>query len=139
MRFTGFDGREYPINVSDYLVYGNDTRARSGLHLEARKLLKQLFPADTILEEVTLPGSKKSGSCLYADFLLPLQKVMVEVQGEQHYVFTPYFHRSKEAFTEAKKRDRDKKEWCEINGLILVELPFNKKDEWRNRIVNRWD
>lgn len=139
MRFRGFDNREHPINVSDYIVYGNDTRTRSTLHLEARTLLKLLFPADVILEEVTLPGSKRNGSVLYADFLLPSQKLMVEVHGEQHYEYNSFFYKSKDDFIKAKKRDRDKREWCELNSLILIEFPYNKKDEWRDRIVNRWE
>lgn len=135
MRFLGLDNREHPFNAREYMVDGNESKPRSGLHLEARILLKSMFPGDILLEEVTLPGCKP---VLYADFLIPLQKIMVEVQGEQHYKLH-YFHKTKDDFIKAKKRDALKKKWCEINGIVLVEFPYDKKSEWKDRINERWD
>lgn len=35
----------------------------------------------------------------------------------------------------ACKRDNEKKEWCELNNIQLVELPYNEDiNEWRKRI-----
>lgn len=138
MKFRGFDGRDYSITVADYTVYETDTRSKSSLHMRARTLLKQMFPCDKVLEEVTLPGSRKSGSVLYADFLLPSKRIMVEVQGEQHYKFTDFFHKDKMGFLKAKMRDRDKVEWCDLNSIQLVELPYNETDDdWREKIEQR--
>jgi hypothetical protein len=139
MKYRGFDGRDYSISVADYTVYEDSTRAKSDLHLRARCLLKSIFPCDRILEEVTLPGSKtKNSSVLYADFLIPSRSLIVEVQGEQHYKFIPFFHGNATGFKNARARDNDKREWCQLNGLFLVELPFNlQDDEWRKKIEQR--
>ena len=32
-------------------------------------------------------------------------------------------------FINQKKRDNDLKEWCDINNLTYVELPFNEGEE----------
>lgn len=138
MKYRGFDGRDYSITVADYTVYTDATRDRSDLHLRARLLLKSMFPCDRILEEVTLPGSRKNGAILYSDFLLPSKSVMVEVQGEQHYKFSSFYHKDKAGFLKSKLRDKDKREWCELNDIQLVELPYNETDDdWRQRIEQR--
>lgn len=47
-----------------------------------------------------------------------------EYQGKQHYVFTPFFHKSKEHFYNQKYRDELKRRMCKDNGLILIEVPY---------------
>ena len=39
------------------------------------------------------------------------------------------------AFYKAKARDKEKREWCELNNMRLVELNYNEDiDEWRRKI-----
>jgi hypothetical protein len=72
---------------------------------------------------------------LYADFWLPLRNKIIEVHGEQHYKFVPFFHGTQLNFLASKANDNKKKEWCLINGIVLVELPFNESTEqWQSRI-----
>ncbi len=60
---------------------------------------------------------------------------MIEVQGSQHYKYSPRFHNTKMDFLDAKARDRDKKTWCELNGIRLVEFPFNENNkQWTERV-----
>jgi very-short-patch-repair endonuclease len=83
---------------------------------------------------VTIPGTRPS---LYADFVLPTRKLMVEVHGQQHYEQIQFFHDKRE-FAAAKRRDAQKKEWCNLNSFTLVELPYSEDvDEWRERVINR--
>ena len=59
----------------------------------------------------------------------------IEVHGQQHYKYTPYFHKSKAGFAMAKKRDLDKKDWCRVNLIELVELKWDDSPEyWREKI-----
>jgi hypothetical protein len=39
-------------------------------------------------------------------------------------------------FLKSQKRDREKQEWCEINNIKYISLPYNNETEWRNSIVN---
>ena len=131
--------RDLEGNSSDWNLRGNITHAKnvnkSSLHLRARNILAQKFPTLQILEEVAIPVRKSE--TLYLDFYLPLNRLCVEVHGEQHYKFVAHYHNSQLGFIRHKKRDRDKMEWCEINNIRYVELPFNENDEeWTARITN---
>ncbi len=134
MKVRGLDGKNYTIKLTHTSPLLSDKRKRSSYHLQARELLKKLFPCERILEEVELPGSNG----LAADFFIPMQKLIVEVHGEQHYQFVAYFHKTDEEFLDSRKRDLRKQEWCDINNLELVVLPYSENtDEWRSRILGR--
>lgn len=131
MKYTGLDNKQYNINFNQYSCNANRSN-KSKYHLAARELLHELFPANPIFEEVLLPGCK---SKLYADFFIPTQDVIIEVHGEQHYVDNSFFYKSASDFISAKKRDRDKLDWCINNNLRYIELPYKESiDEWRTRL-----
>ena len=87
-----------------------------------------------LLEEVTI--NIRKSEFLYLDFYIPMIKTCMEVHGEQHYNFTPFYHANMMAFLKSQKRDRDKKSWCELNNIQYIELPYNKTDEWSELINN---
>jgi len=88
-----------------------------------------------ILEEVAIP--LRRSETLYLDFYIPLLKKTIEVHGEQHYKFVPFYHNTLLGFVRHKKRDQEKQEWCDINGITYIELPFHEDVElWSNRIKN---
>ena len=134
MKVTGLDGREYNWNPS--LKQSKSTK-RSKLHQKARILLDEVFPYDRILEEVSLVGTNKGirKGILRADFFIPNRKLIVEVHGEQHFKFNGHFFKDKLSFFKAKARDRDKKEWCELNEIHIIELNYNEDvNEWRRKV-----
>lgn len=134
MKVRGLDGREYNWRLTGHVVRGDDERPRSSYHLLARDLLRRFYPSDRVLEEVFLPGLR---TVMYADFVVPLRRLVIEVQGEQHYKFVPYLCRDRLAYLAALGRDVDKRRWCVLNELSLVELPFHESEhEWTQRIRN---
>lgn len=122
MKFIDFNGRSHIFNFSKIC---RESPNPSGLHLSAREAIKKQFPHSSIYEEVTLLGTG-----LVADFFIPDLKVMIEIHGQQHYKFVKHFHKTQAGFTASQKRDRLKQEWCEINDVVYVELPFDSKDKW---------
>ncbi len=127
-----FTGKEHRLNLD---LYNKKRNNSSSLHKNARLLLNRLFATRIILEEVPLPGTR-----MFVDFFIPLENLMIEVQGQQHYEFNSFHYANKLEFLKAKKRDRSKKEWAELNGLTLVTLPYNEdENEWTKRIANRHD
>jgi len=52
----------------------------------------------------------------------------VEYNGQQHYRYTPFFHKNKEAFQNQKYRDETKRRLCRENGIVLIEVPYSVKD-----------
>ena len=140
MKALGFDGRQRNWNLDGKKPKKNSTRACSKLHVRARHILNELFPTYRVLEEVKLPGSQTSTrkSVLYADFFILEKMLIVEVNGRQHYEFVPFYHKTKKDFYKGKVRDRDKREWCEINDITIVSLKYtDADDEWREAINSR--
>jgi hypothetical protein len=131
MKVLGLDGRQHTWYLVGHVPPKDSERPRSTLHLRARALLYKLYPSDRILEEVPLPGSEG----LFADFYVPQRKLMIEANGAQHYGYISFFHGNQLGFLESKKHDTNKRSWCKLNKITLVELPFNEDDnEWRDRI-----
>lgn len=126
MKIKGLDGQVYNLKFDTDLP-----GVCSGLHEFAREVLHEVFPCDTIAEEVVLPGSGN----LRFDFFLPLRRLAVEVQGEQHYTQNSKFHKNTGEFIAGKNRDKAKKQFCKINNITLLELKYNEQSEWRNQII----
>ena len=139
MKVTGINGREYAWNLTSYNVDANDKRKRAKFHVRARNLLKTIFHSYRILEEVKLPGSTESHrkGVLYLDFYIPQIMMAIDVHGQQHYDYTPFFHKNKADFALAQAKDDDKIRWCELNKIDIIVLKHSDTDEqWRDQIEN---
>ena len=135
MKVTGLNGREYNLDLKKYKR--NHRANASFYHVQARDILHDIFLGYNILEEVKLPGSVEpvKKSVLYLDFFIPNANIAVEVHGQQHFTFVPYFHKSKAGFLKAKARDKAKAEWCNINNIELVVLRYDSSQEhWRQKL-----
>ena len=92
MKTVGLDGNEFNMTLTG-LTAKSSLNNKSSFHLLARNLLKDIYPTLQIIEEVSIQIRKSE--TLYMDFFIPLNKKCIEVHGEQHYKFTPFYHRSK--------------------------------------------
>ena len=131
MLVQDLDGNSYqwkPRGIRDMF----DSNRGSGPHKKARQILKSRFPTLTILEEVSVKIRKKK--TLFFDFYIPSRRVAIEVNGEQHYKYNSKFHSSKADFIKQKKNDREKAEWCELNGIQLIELDHKEEEQWEQRL-----
>jgi hypothetical protein len=107
--------------------------SKSSLHLAARQVLKEQFPTLQILEEVPIPVRRSDN--YYLDFYIPMLKMAVEVHGEQHFKFVAFYHNNQLGFLKSQKRDREKREWCDINSIGYIEFPFNEEiEDWSKRL-----
>lgn len=134
MNIIDLDGHNISWQLKGYIAKGKLLN-KSSFHLSARNLITEIFPTLQILEEVSIPVRKNE--TLYLDFYLPLMKIAVEVHGQQHYEFVPFYHSNRMNFFKAKKRDDDKKEWCQINGIKYIEFPYHESiEEWTERLTH---
>lgn len=132
MEVIDLDGHQLSWNITGHI--NKAFAKKSSFHNKARDLIRLIYPTMQILEEV--PVYLRKSEIVYLDFYLPLNRKCLEVHGQQHYEFTPFYHSNKISFLRAQKRDRDKKQWCELNGISYIELPYNKIDEWENILAN---
>lgn len=131
MRVQGTDGRTYSLDLRGREVMGTDDRSRSGPHKKVSVMLKRLYPLEPLHQEVPLPGS----GGLTADFFLSHQRVVVEIHGEQHFKYTPHFHRTRAGFLAALRNDARKAEWCYLNNIKLIVLKDTETEvEWQHQI-----
>lgn len=136
MQVRDLEGVLHNWNLSGNIAHGSVTN-KSSLHILARKLVHEIYPTLQVLEEVSIRLRKSQ--TLYLDFYLPLIKKCIEVHGEQHYKFVPFYHQNVLGFAQHKKRDIEKKEWCQANDIQYIELPYNDTDSWKDRILNNDD
>jgi hypothetical protein len=65
-------------------------------------------------------------------------RIAVEYNGQQHYKFIPYFHRTKDAFHNQKYRDNIKAQICKERGITLIEVPYTiKKENIKSFIIQK--
>ena len=109
------------------------TRAStSSYHKQAIKLINKLYPLYSVCEEV--PINVQNNLWLYIDIYLPTINMALEVHGEQHYKFNPFFHKTRLDFVQQRHNDRLKREWCELNNVAFISLPYDCIDQWQSRI-----
>lgn len=134
MLIKDLDGNSHNWQLTGNMAKGRVSN-RSSLHLATRGIIAQNYPTLQILEEVPIP--LKKGETLYLDFYLPLKKTCIEVHGEQHYKFVPFYHSTVLNFLKSQKRDREKEEWCETNGIKHIVLRYDEDEQtWIERIKN---
>lgn len=62
------------------------------------------------------------GERLELDFYIKNLKTGIKIQGEQHFVYVPFFHKNQDEFLKQKKRDGYKKSICQSKGITLIEI-----------------
>ena len=133
MQVYDLDGNIYNWTFRGNVANGSITR-KSSYHLKARDMLHRLLPTMQILEEVKINVHKSQ--IMFLDFYIPLIKTCIEVHGEQHYKFVAHYHSNQLAFLQSQKRDREKQEWCELNKIKYISLPYdNTESEWELKIL----
>lgn len=135
MKVKDLDGEFYSWTMDGNKVSSALKKSRSKLQEKAKDLILELFPVATIIEEV--PVRIRRGRTLYFDFYISNINCVIEVQGEQHYKFSTFYHNSMQDFINQKIKDGEKFEWCELNDITYIELPYNEEKEWRKIIINR--
>ncbi len=95
-----------------------DKPSRSKMQFEVKNFIKNYWFNDIVFEEFPIVGTRMS-----LDLYNGNKNIAIEVQGEQHLKYTPFFHgKSKTTFLSQIRRDNDKQEFCKLNKIKLVEV-----------------
>lgn len=122
MKIKSLSGRNHVLTFSSGLR--SEAACKSKFQYACGQLLKKKYPFDNIYEEVSIPEDR-----LVIDFFIPSRKIAVECQGAQHSKHVRFFHNTLEAFHRAQARDNDKKLWCDLNNIILLQVDSVKELE----------
>lgn len=115
------EGDGYPTDMA----YMEHTEKDSKLELQAKFILENIFKQPFVKVRPDFLKNDVTGYNLELDLYNPNLKLAVEINGDQHYKFIPFFHRNKDAFTKQRYRDEMKKWKCEQAGLTLIDVPYS--------------
>ena len=117
MKFLDCHGKIRNLkNAKKYLIDW-DSKSRSKFQKSVKDFLKPYWQNDIVFEELKVVGSRLS-----LDFYNANKKIAIEVQGQQHTKFVKHFHGNRLKFLDQLKRDKKKLDFCENNGIKLVEI-----------------
>lgn len=94
-------------NMSSYEHTIYNLLVKNKLHFEREKVFKDCY----------------NGLYRY-DFYLPEKKILLEVNGEQHYNFTKGFYKNKTEFLKAQERDRRKISYTLAHNIKIYCIPY---------------
>jgi len=121
MIFKTLTGSEKRVTrAKKYLIDWN-AKSKSNIQFEAKQFLQKYWSNHIVFEEFPVAGSR-----LNFDFYNANKKVAVEIHGKQHDQYTPFFHKRRAGFISHIRRDQQKRDFCELNDIILVEIYANK-------------
>lgn len=70
---------------------------------------------------------------LCVDFYLPAQNMIIEMNGEQHYMYVNHFHNSKKrdgwTFEDQQIRDDTVRVYCKEHHIFLLEIKYTQIDD----------
>jgi hypothetical protein len=102
------------------------------------KLIEQFYgPKNVVTGFHPLWAISTKGALLEYDIYIPEKRLLIEYNGEQHYQFTPCFHKNKTRFILQQRRDKRKARLANKNKYILIIFKYDEpliKDYVINKI-----
>jgi hypothetical protein len=122
-RFTPLGNGEngYPKRVD----FKEHNERDSKLELRAKVILENIFKRPFVKVRPDFLHNDVTGYNLELDLYNEDLQLAIEINGDQHYKFIPFFHRNKDAFTKQRYRDEMKKMKCQQEGITLIDVPYS--------------
>ena len=98
-----------------------------------RKKIKKFLEKNNILYETQ--KRFKELPRLSFDFYVPDVNLLIEYQGEQHYLDVAFFNKKYHSMDITKKHDQMKKEHCQKNNIRLIEIPYYDFDKLNEQYI----
>ena len=118
MKFIGIDGKERNLKTATNYLINWYKGSRSKFQASVKEFLRPYWESHVVFEEFRIVGTRLS-----LDFYNATRNIAVEVQGDQHAKYVKFFHgKNKMNYVDQLKRDANKFDCCEKNGIILVEI-----------------
>lgn len=113
---------DFQIAPCDHLAGCGCPKCREGSHAE--RIMQELLAESGVPFERNkkFDGLKDMKSLSY-DFYLPEERILIELNGGQHYRYVPFYHASEHAFHRQKHHDWLKRKYARDHGLKLLVVP----------------
>tara|TARA_B100002019_G_scaffold105490_1_gene90667 strand:- start:1484 stop:1894 length:411 start_codon:yes stop_codon:yes gene_type:complete len=121
MKFKTIFGATRSVKSPKKYLIDWEGQSKSNIQYKTKVFLKKFWDKNVVFEEFPVVGTRLS-----IDFFNASKKIAIEVQGEQHVRYTPFFHgKHKSNYIDQLKRDKEKLDFCKINDIKLVEVYYN--------------
>ncbi len=118
MKFKTLHGSEKRVPKIRKYIIDWEKSSRSKIQFNTKQFLKDFWFNHVVFEEFPVAGTKLS-----LDFYNASKKIAVEVQGQQHRKYVPFFHGNhKMNYIDQLRRDKQKSDFCDINDIKLIEI-----------------
>ena len=117
-----------PMPRDPYFNYRQHTVRDSKLELATKYHLEDMFQRPFYKIRPDFLKNESTGRNLEIDLFNKEMMLAVEIQGVQHYKFSPKFHLTEKHFHEQQQRDQMKAHKCRQNGIRLIEIPYHVKE-----------
>jgi hypothetical protein len=122
VKFIGLNGKPRSISgINKYLIKWHE-KSRSNPQFKVKQYLEPFWCSDIVFEEFPVAGTR-----LKVDILNLTKKIAIEVHGQQHEKFNPFFHDKKRSkFLKSIKNDFLKEEFLKKNNINLLIIYDNE-------------
>jgi hypothetical protein len=121
MKFKTLNGAFKTVKKPHKYVIDWEGKSRSKLQKKVKDFLFPFWENKVVFEEFPVVGTRLS-----VDIFNATDSIAIEVQGEQHVKYTPFFHgNNKYNYIDQLKRDHDKRKFLLINKITFIEVYFN--------------
>jgi hypothetical protein len=126
--FGAADGAFDPVGRSllGFNKSGSNSFQSRG-EMECKRVIEKITGRSFTKTRPTFLKNEITGQNLELDCYNPELKLAIEYNGEQHYKYTPRFHRTRDSFYNTKYRDQLKMELCKKNNIKLIIVPYTVK------------
>ena len=114
-------------DIDPQILYSEfESKKQSKGEAECKRVIEHIYgvPFQTQIRPKWLVNPS-TGRCLELDLYNENLKLAVEYNGEQHYKYKPYFHKSFKDFKAQVMRDNIKIDLCDELGIYLITVPYN--------------
>lgn len=95
-----------------------DGKSLSKFQRGIKQFLKKYWQGHIVYEECPMVGTR-----LRLDIYNATKKIAIECNGNQHREYNEFFHGGNQInYLAQLRRDGKKYEWCEINGITLIDI-----------------
>ena len=121
MKFITLLGATRSVKKPSKYIIDWDGKSRSKIQRSVKLFLKPFWSHKVVFEEFPMAGSRLSFDLFNAS-----DRIAIEVQGQQHTKYTPFFHgKNKINYIDQLRRDKLKMDFCKKNKINLIEIYFN--------------
>ena len=95
--------------------------------IKLTKILEKYYGKKNIITSYHPIWAMSSKFVLFEyDIYIKNKDILIEYNGQQHYEYTPFFHKSKSEFLSQIKRDKSKTRLAKKNGKKLIVFKYNE-------------